>query len=92
MCFAGAFFRCESLVSLQLLVSCPHLPLTSFTRRPPYTAWLLAQTFKYVFSPTPSGSPTGTPDLHFCTADIGWVTGHTVNASGTRGRSHVVLQ
>lgn len=34
-----------------------------------------ATTFKYVFNYHPS-------DVFFCTADLGWITGHTVNVYG----------
>lgn len=41
-------------------------------------------TFKYVFAPQPSiagrnggGGGALPPDLHLCTADCGWITGHT---------------
>lgn len=35
-----------------------------------------AQTFKYIFD-YHAGKEQGPPSLYFCTADIGWVTGHS---------------
>lgn len=46
-----------------------------------YMVWA-ATTFKYIFDTRPSAahyapnSPVK-PDVHFCTADMGWVTGHS---------------
>ena len=53
-----------------------------------YMVWV-ACTFQYVFNARPSAAASSTktnnisgnghaatPDLHFCTADLGWVTGH----------------
>ncbi len=51
-----------------------------------YMVWA-ATTFKNVFDTRPSAANYGQgnplkPDVHFCTADMGWVTGHSYIAYG----------
>lgn len=41
-------------------------------------------TFKYVFNYTPE-------DVFFCTADLGWITGHTVNVYGALANAATIV-
>lgn len=43
-----------------------------------------ATTFKYVFNYTPD-------DVFFCTADLGWITGHTVNVYGSLSNAATIV-
>src|SRR5699024_276305 len=43
-----------------------------------------ATTFKYVFNYFPN-------DVFFCTADLGWITGHTVNVYGSLANAATVV-
>ena len=62
-----------------------------------YMVWA-GTTHKYVFSPTPSAPPGAPPpgapppDVHFCTADVGWVTGHSLVVYGPMlNRTHTLM-
>lgn len=61
-----------------------------------YMVWA-ASTFKYIFDTRPSAAlyPTNSPikpDVHFCSADMGWVTGHSYIAYGPLvNGTHTVL-
>lgn len=43
-----------------------------------------ATTFKYTFNYTPD-------DVFFCTADLGWITGHTVNVYGSLANAATIV-
>lgn len=43
-----------------------------------------ATTFKYVFNYCPT-------DVFFCTADLGWITGHTVNVYGALANAATIV-